>query len=168
MSKGKGWSEVTWQDKWNWRGGWTKGCVRRGAALKRQSAACSISGRRLSCQLLPPALVRRDAIHHQLLFFYLHMSLLGWKRWAICCKCMMNFIKYSQLLLKITGDLQNRNPTCPEQIWHRAKMWNLPEIKSCAGNFRSFMIFFFFWAEHDFIEIMTVTCFIHVLFRQVS
>lgn len=47
-----------------------------------------------------------------------HISLWGWERWAICCKCMMNFIKYSQLLLKITGDLQNRNPTYPEQIWH--------------------------------------------------
>lgn len=118
MSKGKGRGEVTWQRERYWRGGWTKGCIWRGAALKHQSAAGWLSGRHLSCQLSPPALVRRDTVHHWLLFFYFHISLWGWERWAICCKCMMNFIKYSQLLLKITGDLQNRNPTYPEQIWH--------------------------------------------------
>lgn len=108
-------------------------------------------------------------------FFFLFLLLahfsLGLERWAICYKCMMNFIKYSQLLLK-SLEICKIEPNMPRtDLTHRAEMWNLPEIKSGAGKFRSFMIllhFFFSGAEHDFIEIMTVTCFINVLFRQAS
>lgn len=101
---------------------------------------------------------------------YFHVSLWGWERWAICYKCMMNFIKYSQLLLK-SLEICKIEPNMPRtDLTRRAEMWNLPEIKSSAGiqGLYESLSFFFPSAEHDFIEIMTVTCFINVLFRQAS
>lgn len=104
-----------------------------------------LSSRHLFCQLPSAAPVRRDRIHHSLLFFYFHISLWGWKRWAICCRCMMNFIKYSQLLLKIAGDLQNSNPTCPEQIWHTEQRCEIcQKLKAVLVNSGPLWFIFFF------------------------
>lgn len=182
--KRRGESDTWTEERKEWHGresdvgmeGEQRGRIWKGAALKHRSAGW-IPGRCPFCQLLPSALVRRERIHQKLLFFFFFLFLLlahfslGLERWAICYKCMMNFIKYSQLLLK-SLEICKIEPNMPRtDLTHRAEMWNLPEIKSGAGKFRSFMIllhFFFSGAEHDFIEIMTVTCFINVLFRQAS
>ena len=84
-------------------------------------------------------------------FFLLPHFCLGLGRWAICYKCMMNFIKYSQLLLK-SLEICTVEPNMPRtDLTHRAEMWNLPEIKSCAGKFRSFMILLLFFPEQNMI-----------------
>ena len=91
---------------------------------------------------------------------HFHVSLWGWERWAICYKCMMNFIKYSQLLLK-SLEICKIEPNMPRtDLTHRAEMWNLPEIKSSAGiqvlYESSFFFFFlsrtwFYWNDDSYM-----------------
>lgn len=130
-----------------------------GAALTRQSTGWSLAGTRSvnysSCsgeegQNSSPAPFSP----------YFHISLWGWERWAICYKCMMNFIKYSQLLLK-SLEICKIEPNMPRtDLTRRAEMWNLPEIKSSAGIqglYESLSFFFslsrtwFYWNNDSYM-----------------
>ena len=131
-----------------------------GAALTRQSAGW-VSGRHPFCQLF--LLLWWRGIEFITSSFpppHFHVSLWGWERWAICYKCMMNFIKYSQLLLK-SLEICKIEPNMPRtDLTHRAEMWNLPEIKSSAGIqvlYESSVFFFslrrtwFYWNDDSYM-----------------